>query len=394
MDLEFQTLLLNEIFPPSINPFNLRMGLFEAGEIYPPGTTPIGLRFGVFDSSVVYGVNPSSVVGVGFDVLNAGEIYAAGVFQNDVSVAFTTLELGRIISPRISIGEVLPLRFKQASSRTGGPISDNDLAVGSRGYLSVNQVSNYDSPSDFSYNRVSNLVDEYVPSFEAVFSRTYYSGFYIENESHLHRENIDFWINGGGSYRMVTNTVNKTMYESEHIYDSEAALVGDIDFFENEKDRYVMGGVSRTSLFGHLDVSYFVASGDSLQQFSDNGVGTAINLSSRTFTPGTQKTRIRNLGPGESVGIYLKVTTKFSIDFPVQRDYSFLHLSYKSVESDSYETLPGQVRSPSSNYTALLIPSVYFSVRTDYDRLKDSIQNETRVLYDKYPPYFLAYEDG
>lgn len=394
MDIIFQAENFGEILPPGISPFVVRVSTIQGGWVYAPSINPTGIRFGVLEAGSVFGVFATKETTVNFGVFNAGEIVVPNVSQSNPTISFSSLFLGRIIAPRVSIGEVLPLKFKSPSVRGGGPVSSNDLALGVRGYVQVNQSSEYSAMSDFSYTKISGIVDDYIPSFEAVFSRDYYSGFYVVNDSNLTRENVHFWVDGGGYYRLVSDTVDKTIYEAEHLYLSEIGNLADSSEFVANQDSYIMGGSTRTSLFGSLLVSYFVYPNQVLPQVSDTGIGTGINLTTTRFTEGNQKTRLGNMAPGESVGIYLKIRPRFSIDIPVQKDYSFFHLSYKTIENNSYESVPGQVRSPASNYTSLMIPSVYLSASTNYSSLKTTILDETKAMYDKYPPYFLAYEDG
>lgn len=295
--------------------------------------------------------------------------------------------LMRILSPRVEAEKVHPIRFKSAATIRGGSITTDNLAS-LQDYIPVYNDSEYSNRLDFVYSQVNNLMSVYVPANEAVFSNTYYRAFYIKNDSTFDtRTDIDFWINGGETYTISNDTGRKIVNEGYHILQLEKSTYGVTDLDDND---IVLSGRDKTSLFGHLDISYMLA--DKLYEFDDDGVGVGVNLQLGRFTPGNVKTRIPRLEPGEYVGVYLRIRTKFNPDFPIPTDYAFFHLDYTSQSTGFREKYPGQLYNGNSN-TQLLLPSISLMVRTQYEGINKYLKSEVDRFYNRYPPYFLHYEE-
>lgn len=319
--------------------------------------------------------------------LDAGTFFDPTVYPGNVDIVVNGfLDSMNIFPVSVRTVRVDPLRIKSAESNLGGDIT-RDYISPSQNYIQQNPALAYDKRADFSYSVTSSLMDRYIPSNEALFSKTFYRAFYIQNDSSFSpRRNIDFWIDGGSTYQIDGTRI----YESQFLMEEEEARYG---VSLPNADVYRSGGTSRTSLFGQLNVSYLVSPTRTLSRFGQSGQGIGIDLRNQVFTPGNQKTRLPALNIGEYIGIYLKITTQFFPDFPIKSDYSFFHLSYTTDANGFREKYPGQIKSQSGDNLNLLLPSLSMRVTTDYAKLEAYLKEDVRTLYNNYPPYFTTLED-
>lgn len=319
--------------------------------------------------------------------IESGSLFNPTVYPGDVGIVVNGfIDSLNIFPVRVRAVRVDPLRIKAAESNLGGDIT-RDYISPSQNYIQKDPLLNYDKRADFSYSLASTLMDRYTPSNEALFSKTFYRAFYIQNDSAFsRRRNIDFWIDGGYTYQID----GKRIYESEFLLAEEANRYG---ITLQDAASYFTSGASRTSMFGQLNVSYLVSSTRTLSRFGQDGRGIGIDLRNQVFTPGNQKTRLPSLDIGEYIGIYLKITTQFLPDFPIKSDYSFFHLSYTTDGNGFREKYPGQMKNQDGDILNILLPSLSMRVTTDYDRLEAYLKEDVRTLYNNYPPYFTTLED-
>lgn len=315
-----------------------------------------------------------------------GSFYDPEVVPGNVDINVSGFIDNLYMYPLRVRGDIIdPIRLKKADTVYGGDIT-RDYLASSQNYYPKLPSSTYESRSDFSYSPVTNLMDRYIPSNEALFSKTFYRAFYISNDStFLERRNIDFWIDGGSTYTID----DKKIFENKFFLEDEESRYG---VLLDNRDEIITDGRSKTSMFNQLSISYLFSPVRNVSNFNPDGSGVGIDLRSQTFTPGNTLTRIPVLAPGDYVGVYLKINTNFLPDFPIKSDYSFFHLSYTTVSSEFRETYPGQIRKNNVPVNQLL-PSIYMRVTTDYEALKKYLEEDVEFIYSKYPPYFLSLED-
>ena len=381
----------------------------DAGEVYTFSIASDAIRFGLIDDSTVFDFSVETGISVSLfedgyilpPVLAHGNtisfntlgdtsiVYTFSVDQSAGQIRLPSIGDSLFIYPSIVIGEKMPpLRFKAARTPLGGNITIDNLTA-LQDYIPIKSSADYSDISNLIYNTISSTMPAYIPAHAAAFAHTYYRGFYIRNDSPSDtRRNIDFWIDGGHTYTISNSLGKKVINEGFKPFKLEEAAYG-LDLTE-EADELVLGGKDRTSLFGFLDISYLIR--DELYEVYEDGIGVGIDLTVERFTKGNTKTRIPELKPGEYVGVYLEITTKFNPDFPVPVDYAFFHLDYSSVNTGFREKYPGQVKKDNST-TGLLLPSIGLSVRTKFDGLGKRLADNLDALYSRYPPYFLHYEE-
>lgn len=382
-----------QVFSPSVYIGAVRLPLIESSaELYAPEIRPVIILPIISDSWLTYTPTIFAVNSVLLpDITQETEFYDISLDLGSVEIVFDFDDdvllnpTHRTYAPSVLRERLHPLRFKAAETVLGGRITPDNIAS-LQEYIQVDPDSAYDSRQDFLYTEVSGLLPTYIPSHDATFSKVYYRAFYIMNDSpNDTRRNIDFWINGGDTY-LITNTQG-TKRVNEGYYPMLSAAAG-VEL-ENQEE-ILLGGSTRTSLFGNVEVSYLIV--DELLPVSESGVGVGINLNTAQFTSGHVKARIRDLGPQEYVGVYLRIRSKFNPDLPVDSDYAFMHLEYTSERIGYREKYPGQLHTGLKRHGTLL-PSVALKFKTGFSGLKRYLDEEVDSFYNKYPPYFIHYEE-
>lgn len=390
-----------EIYRPIVS-YSLRilnfLGPIDDSEVFSPRV----FRDTVFDEAIdstlsFYPYYVQSVNDITFSLLPPLSLKTY-VFEPTLEAGAIEIEFDDFIPrgafvyrPVLQVQRNFPVRFKRAESPLGGDITSENVFSGAD-YLPVVGTSEYDSISDFRYSFARGVLPSYIPSTDALFSKTFYRGIYVKNDSPFEsKSGLVFWVDGGHSYRIQNSLVDKIEHEALHIYEAEKTAHG-ASFTTDEEREFIFGGAGRTSLFGQLKVSYLISNTRVLYPFNEDGVGLGINLSSQSFMPGNQKSSLPDLDSQEYVGIYLKIEATFSPDFPIKTDYSFFHLSYVGEDSELYEIYPSQLRG-SSGLVSLMLPSTSLRVGTDYERLNSYLSSENERLYNRYPPFFTPLED-
>lgn len=399
-EISFDTTILSEaeVYSPAFGPILEPPFFLNPSSVFSPELfngiilgEPIGSSVSFF-SHFIEGINE---IDFAFTTpLSSGvDVYQPNIEPGPMDIEFGGLIPERlfIYRPALKIQRNFPVTFKRAESPLGGDIVQENIFSGTD-YSPVLDTLEYDNISDFRYSFARGVIPNYIPSTDALFSKTFYRGIYVKNDSPFEtKSGVTFWVDGGQSYRVQNALVDKTVQESRPIYEAEKALYS-AEISIEEEDEFVFGGSSRTSLFGQLRVSYLISNTRILYPFNEDGVGLGINLASQRFIPGNQKSSLPDLNSGDYVGIYLKVEAKFSPDFPIKTDYSFFHLSYNGEDSGLYEMYPSQLRS-NGGLVQLMLPSVSLRVSTDYDRINSYLSTETERLYNRYPPFFTQLED-
>lgn len=270
------------------------------------------------------------------------------------------------------------IKFKSAPTPLGGPIQLDDIAP-NLGYFPLKPAPAY-TESMWSYKPTTEIVPNYIPVSEAVFSKTIYRGFYIQNTGEDTKTNIHFWINGGESFQVKNSpSYIRTLHEAAPFLDTE----------DTEDSLY--DGKSRTSLFGQVNVGVFIGPERELVEFESDGDSAGINLRFLEFTTSSEKISIPDLGPGEYYGIYVKFTTKFVPSLGEPNDYCFLHASWLDP-SGRRNVYPGQ---PKNNTSIILsgLPSVYVKFTTNFSKLNEYLRQDVQNLYDRYPPFFVRHDE-
>lgn len=317
------------------------------------------------------------------------DVYSPEIIQGAAQIHPVTFDAMRFFRPTIRQAKLSPVKFRFAETVRGGEPTQDNLST-LQDYRSVNHSSNYNDKEDFAFGHITGLIPDYIPVVDALVSNTYYRAMYITNPINSSpRTNVEFWINGGESYRIRTNNLDKIVHESEHLINYDEALY---EVNLENKEYFKLSGKDRTSLYGNLQVDYLISPTPLLYPFNEEGVGIGINLSQESFTPGNVRSILPNLTPGKSIGIYLRVITKFSPDFLIPKDYAFLHLEYVSTISGTREKYPGQLRI-GKNYVGILLPSISIATETNYSGIKPHLNQEVERFYNRYPPYFSHYED-
>lgn len=382
-----------QVFSPSVYLDSIRLPVIDStAHLYAPEIRPVVILPIIVDSWLIY----SPIVHTINDILLPDIPEDTAYFTPSIERGTAIIEFDfdtdpllnpthRLYNPTVQRERLHPLRFKAAETVLGGRITPDNIAS-LQEYIQVDPDSAYDSRQDFLYTEVSGLLPNYIPAHDATFSKTIYRAFYIMNDSpNDTRRNIDFWINGGETYVISNSQGNKRV--NEGYYPMLAATMG--EELENA-DEVLLGGTSRTSLFNNVEVSYLIV--DELLPVSESGVGVGINLNTSQFTPGNIKTRIRDLEPQDYVGVYLRIRSRFNPDIPVDSDYAFLHLEYTSERIGYREKYPGQLHTGLKRHGTLL-PSVSLRFKTGFSGLKRYLDSEVDAFYNKYPPYFIHYEE-
>jgi hypothetical protein len=373
-----------EIFNPTITGRQISPNIINSFEVYPI-IPRVDIRLLEFSDFSFFPSSTDFRNEIITEVLE-GEFYDPEVSPGNVDINVSGFIDNLYIYPLRVRGDIIdPIRFKRADTIYGGDITKDYLAS-SQNYYPRLPSSTYESRADFSYSPVVGLMDRYIPSSDALFSKTFYRAFYISNDStFLERRNIDFWVDGGSTYTID----DKKIFENRFFLEDEESRYG---VLLDNRDEIITDGRSKTSMFNQISVSYLFSPVRNVSNFNSDGSGVGIDLRSQTFTPGNTVTRIPVLAPGDYVGVYLKINTNFLPDFPIKSDYSFFHLSYTTVSSEFRETYPGQLKKNNVPVNQLL-PSVYMRVTTDYEALKKYLEEDVEFIYSKYPPYFLSLED-
>ena len=375
-----------EIFEPSIYTNAIFLNEIDGLEIFSSVLQKL-VRLNSFESSEIIQSSIDSENQVYLNLIDSIEFFPFTVEVEDWEIELNKILSNSFVFPVSTLQTVdFPLRLKQ-SDGLGGEVTNNLISPAQRQYtLPAN--FDVDNRSHFFFSQTtSRLLNRYIPSNESLFSKEFFRALYVVNDSEVSsKTNVDFWIDGGLVYRIQNNVVSENRFfleDEESLHDLQVP----------ERDRYLFDGKSRTSLFGHIDVSYFVSENPVLGRFGEDGRGVGINLQNRVFTPGSSKTRLPNLAPGERVGIYLKFVVQFRPDFPIKRDYSFFHLGFTDSVTGFRETYPGPSRLGGSTETNLVLPSIYTVVETNYPILKRYLNEDVERIYEKYPPYFISLED-
>lgn len=261
--------------------------------------------------------------------------------------------------------ERTPVRFKLPESVLGGRPTENFLAP---------QQSFYRAPTaptreQLVSSRVSGFINDYITADDAVYSTTFYRGFYITNDTGEEVDTLDFWIDGGSVYTAGGLRIREAEFQLE---DAER------DYGVTLPDSFVESGATRTSLFDQIKVEYLLEK--ELQAVNDDAY-----FRNRKFTPGNQMTRIDKLLPGESQGVYLKITTLFKPDFPVHSDYVFFHVRYNVDNTE--EMYPG-------GQGLIILPSIYIKISANFGGLESELASDVDYLYSRYPTFFARKEDA
>jgi hypothetical protein len=277
------------------------------------------------------------------------------------------------------------IRIVKGDSQSNTP---TDLSISPRlVYYSINPDKPNLTSSDLLFSPVTNLLDPYIPSEKSIINNTQYKSFYIKNETSSNIRNISFWVNGGDKVYYKTNAFNGTINESDfftdRIDDLKTNLTEfDIAVFKNKAN-------VQTSLFDQIKIEFSVAEKNTILRKDD------ANFEDIEFFPAQNKQKLPNLSPGEFVGIYLKITSLFNVNYNVPLDFSFLHFEYLKVNRKEINRIPGQVYSTEFNtYLSRALPSIPIIFVTNYERLLKLIEETTEDLYSNYPPFFLYYQDG
>jgi len=238
--------------------------------------------------------------------------------------------------------------------------------------------------TDLLSSTVNALLPSYIPSEDAIFSNSQYTSFYVKNDSLDFYQQIFFDMNGGERISVQNLDFSGSFYEADNY-----SLPLDLD--ENLLLRYKSSGQGNYSLFNQLNISYSVAQKNTLLRVPDEDV-----VSNLDFVDARQESRLPDLGPGEYVGIYLKIDSLFNVDLDIPVDFSFMHFTYSNATRNDFVQIPGQTffRSKNkSNYGINVMPSVALRFVTNYERLVKLISDTTEELYANYPPFFLYYEE-
>lgn len=375
-----------EFYPPQIHATTFQVNWFDSLEVLAPEVASFGqvLLAPTFDFQEFY--LPIVDYGWTLDVPAIPDslvIHEPEVVLGEPSIRFAVQDFGFVFPPLIRSAVQHPLRFKFADTRTGGDIS-SDYLYPSQNYIPVLSSSSYSQQTDFVFSRSSDILPAYIPANEGLFSRVIYRAFYIQNDSVFRtRRNINFWVDGGSVYTID----DKVIVENKFLVDADEQ---DYNMVLEDKHDVYYGGAARTSVFDQLKVEYFVSPTKNVLRFNDTGVGTGINLNQVSFSPGNQKAKLPDLFPLDYIGIYLKITLQFNIDFPIDSDYFFMHLRYIG-DNGIQETYPGQLKYEGEPLP-ILLPSVVTKAYTDTSRIKLHLDTDVENLYNKYPPYFLQLE--
>lgn len=396
---EISTLVLDSqatVFSPIVSGMVLSSQVVDASMVIFPPLVVDAMTFQVMDAEFrVFSHIASSVNNVNIDyTLDEGAIiFIPRVVPEGVSIEFSPPipSSNFFFESQLLIEKVLPLSFKRAESPTGGGITQNDV-FSNLTYRPVRPLSLYNTREDFDFFFARGILNNHIDSSDALFSKVFYRGFYIKNESVDRKANIRFWIDGGSSYRIRNSAIDKVAHESLHLLEAEEELFG-VKLLEEDRQRVILGGSGRTSLFDQVKVSYLVSDVGILYPFDEDGVGLGISLPQERFTIGNQATFLPDLEPRDYVGIYLKIEVQFRPDFPIHSDYVFFHLESFVPESQAYERYPGQLRSPEGRFIALMMPSLSMRISTTPEKVGKYIDEGVVRLYDRYPPYFLGPEE-
>ena len=226
---------------------------------------------------------------------------------------------------------------------------------------------------DLTYTKTNGLINRYIPAVEAVFSSEEYVAFYVKNPSQGRYRNIYFWVNGGESINVKTPSKEFLFFES--------------DLLNNDyvTDEYRNSGPEKTSLFGQVKIQHSVG--------LKNETVDVSSMEDRTFIDASKRLKLPDLSAEEYVPVYLKINSSFDPNLLINKDYSFMHLSYLGIFSNELDSYPGQVYSGTLNLPFnRVLPSIVMEFKTNYDRLLSLIDNNTEKLYENYPPFFSYYE--
>lgn len=277
----------------------------------------------------------------------------------------------------------LPVRLKRAETPTGGALTTNSISAQQQ-YFPPPPVGAEPDRTNLWYTQITGLMPDYLPADESVFSHTQYRAFYIVNDSHYTRENIDFWVDGGTVYRLDQDRISEGRFFLEDEENDSGITLAD-------RENLLLSGSSRTSLFGQIDIEYAL-SDETVKVDGDTGRVVGLDLSTLHFVKGNEPSRIDKLEGGESMGVYIKITTKFSPDFPITSDYSFFHLRYTTPYNNLREMYPGVIGVPGAT-TGTTLPSMYMKVSSSFEGLRNSLKEDVDFTYSRYPTYFAAQED-
>lgn len=287
---------------------------------------------------------------------------------------------------RISGQKAFPLTIKNIAP--DGTFLGTDISP----FQSYYSLSGVIDDSSVRRARSASIITAYTPSEEAMFLGTYYTAFYIYNPGEilgLKRENIYLNITGGTRYR-IRNLANPT-----GVLISEAApFVADL----TEQDKILLTGTTRTSTFGQVNISLLPSPDGEIAEFSRDGSSRYFDLRNQVFIPGNQRIRIPDLMPDEYYGVYVKVETMFSPINVISKDYAFINLVWQNNYLNggvmrSRDSYPGQSETETGAKLGQLLPSIYFEFTTGYENLIREIDTTTEKLHNRYPPYFLSYDD-
>jgi len=292
-----------------------------------------------------------------------------------------------------------PLRVRLPMSMYGG-ILTNDVAAPLLDYYTLPGGITI-TQGDFVVTKLQRISPSYIPSTAALFSGTFYSSFYISNDTQVagsSRKNIYLWINGGESFTVQNGATPLTVFqENTSVLDSLVAA--GLTLTSNEYTDFNFNGKNNSTMFGQVVIETLIGPSSKLVEFNPDGSSIGLDLRRQTFQPSTHKLPIPELKQGEYVGVYLKINTIFNPNdrFPV--DYAFVHLSsnfYYPVSPSTpsiREVYPGQSQQSDGTRLDQFLPSMTLMFITNYDKMLSAIDDHMDTLYSKYPPYFLYYKD-